>query len=49
MWHGFQKKIDGFLSNTKSDSTEKIRSGLSSQNTSETAAKELLAPKTPLK
>jgi len=30
MLHGFQKKIDGFLSDTKSDSTEKIRSGLSS-------------------
>jgi len=28
MLHGFQKKIDGFLSDTKSDSTEKIRSGL---------------------
>ncbi len=29
MLHGYQKKIDGFLSDTKSDSTEKIRSGLS--------------------
>jgi hypothetical protein len=28
MLHGFQKKMDGFLSETVSDSSEKIRSGL---------------------
>jgi hypothetical protein len=31
MLHGFQKKFDGFLSETVSDRTEKIRSGLTAQ------------------